>query len=177
MAVAPRDYRKHGLQKPVFKGWEIAQTEMPTNIKKFKQLEIGFVPKFDFKTCFSRHLDDEVLTFLDKVKPLFTNVNLSIGSKQSTKLRILFGHLLPKLGSIHEICCDNDDIKLLEQHYPGTLALAKELVLVAEPAFIPAYLDWLNAPLDCVEHGRPRLLVMGAESETIHAIVEAVRTV
>ena len=119
------------------------------------------------------------LQIMDKIKPLFTNVFLSffnIGSKQTAKLRILLGHLLPMVASICGICCDNDGVRLLEQHYPGTLALAKELELSADPASIPAYLDWMSVPLDFDQYA-PKFLIFYGKSETIHAIVEAVRTV
>ena len=98
-------------------------------------------------------------------------------------MRILFTHLLPIIGSIRAIKCDNDEcMEFLERHFPDILAQAKELdlKLIAgpAPAFIPACLNWLNAPLDFDVHG-PRLLKIEADSDfsTIIAIVNIVSQV
>ena len=124
------------------------------------------------------------MDFLHKVKPLFTNVFLEITAVESdTSLCTVLAHLLPMLASIHRIECNsNKEIHMLEQHFPGTLGRAKELAfppwareLVAE-ADIPAYLDWLNAPLDFAVHG-PRFLKCRPELATANAIVDAVRQV
>ena len=112
-----------------------------------------------------------MLDFLDKLKPLFTNVfldllhidtlldPLGIGSKQTGKLRIVLSHLLPMLANIHAIQCDSNGLKVLEKHFPDTLAATKELLVVADLAFSRSYLRWLNAPLDFDQHG-PRFLVL-----------------
>ena len=124
-------------------------------------------------------MDDEVIAFLDKIKLLFTNVFLAIFSTQSApnNMRIVFTHILPMLGSIRGINCDNDGLGLLEQQFSGTLAQAKELDLFKpKPASIPTCLDWLDAPLDFHMLG-PRLLRAYAEATTIFAIVDAVRKV
>ena len=133
-----------------------------------------------FKCYFFRHLDDEVLALLDNIKPLFTNVFLVIFSMQSAlnDMQIVFTHLLPMLGSIRGIGCDDIGIvEFLEQQFPGTLAQAKELDLFApKPTSIPACLNWLSAPLDFNLHG-PRFLTGYARSEFIFAIVDTVRKV
>ena len=87
-------------------------------------------------------------------------------------------YLLPMLGSIRGICCFNDGVELLEQHFPGTLALAKELRLACpKPASIPTYLNWLDVPQNFGEHG-PRFLWAHGCSETLSiAIMDAVRKV
>ena len=127
------------------------------------------------------HFDDEVLDFLNKIKPLFTNVFLnirclSLTTERATNMRILLGHLQPMLASIRGIRCYNQRIGFLEQHCSGILALAKELHLYdhAKTAFIPAYLRWLNTPRD---FDGPRFLATFARSETIFAMIEAVRQV
>ena len=91
-------------------------------------------------------------------------------------MRLVFGHLLPMLASIRGIFCNNKCVQFLEQHFPGTLAKAKELQLWAEPAFIHAYLDWLDAPQDFEQHG-PRFLKITANTNVIIPIVDAVRQV
>ena len=108
---------------------------------------------------FSSHLDDQVLDFLHKIKPLFTDVFLYIGLSQLTEdLRISFSNLLPMLGSIRGIFCDSNCVELLERDFPGTLAPLKELLLNdLAPALIPSYLNWLNTPLDSNLDG-PKLM-------------------
>ena len=56
--------------------------------------------------------------------------------------------------------------------------MAKKLKLIYPElaTSIPTYLNWLNAPLDFGVDG-PRFLTLKAESETIFAIVDAVREV
>ena len=126
-------------------------------------------------------MDDQVLDFLGKIKPLFINVFLDIGPfKSANNMHILCGYLLPMLASIRAINCDNDGIKLLERHFPGTLAQAKELKLncSAKRAYIPAYLNWLtmSAPQNVDRHG-PKFLKLDALPNVIIAIVVAVRKV
>ena len=125
-----------------------------------------------------------MLDFLHKIKPLFTDVfldvsGLSFSTKSAKNVRILFGHFLPMLASIRKIRCSNECIQFLEQHFNGTLAMAKEMILSgnAKPAFIPAYLNWLNAPFGFDGVHGPRCLKMFANSKTIFAIVDAVRKV
>ena len=150
--------------------------EMPENIKAFKRLSIRFVLNFIEKNDFSRHFDDKVLYFLNSIKSLFNNVHLIIGSTKSTEnIHILFNHLLPMLNSIRRIKCNYYCLELLEQYFPGTLTLAKELVLSCpEPASIPTCLNWLSAPLD-YEQQEPKFLWAYADSQTNFTIVDAVR--
>ena len=107
-----------------------------------------------------RYLDDQVMAFLENIKPLFTNVFLVIFSTQSApnNMQILFTHLLPMLTSIRGIYFENDDIELFDKQFPGNLArVANELDLFKpKPASIPACLNWLSAPLD-VHVLEPRL--------------------
>ena len=123
-----------------------------------------------------RYLDDEVLAFLEKIKPLFTDVFLVLPMQSAPNdMRILFAHLLPMVGSIRGIHCNDIGFGLLDQHFPGTLAATNKLDLfINEPASIPACLDWLGAPQDFDVHG-PKFLRASADSETIFAIVDAVR--
>ena len=125
-----------------------------------------------------------MLAFLHKIKSLFTDVFLNILSlstkHESTEdVRILIGHLLQMIASIRGICCTNEWLEFLEQHFLGTLALAKELELYdyAEPAYIPLYLNWLNAPLGFSGVHGPRFLGATAPPETIITIVNAVHQV
>jgi len=128
---------------------------------------------------FSRHFDDQVLELLTKIKPLFTNVQLDIRPiKSVAKVRTLLGHLLPMLGGIRGIECNNKCVEFLERHFPGTLARAKELSLLpcATKACIPAYLDWLTAPQDFDALG-PRFFKANAFSNTMTVLVDAIRKV
>ena len=159
---------------------EFPECEMPENIRGFKKLTIKFVFNF-IKTFLFRYLDDQVLDFLKKIKPLLNNVIIRGLIDREENLCILFGHLLPMLGidSIRQISCADCCLELLERHFPGTLALAKELDLGLpdEPASIPTYLRWLNAPLDFDQHG-PRFLKLYAQSYTNFApLVDALRKV
>ena len=117
-----------------------------------------------------------MLDFLEKIKSLFTNVDLEMVTTKTDDT--FLAHLLPMLGSIHGIRFSYDvDLNSFEQRFPGTLALSKELELMfAQPAFIPSYLNWLNAPLDFNLYG-PRFLWTIANLKTILAIVDAVRKV
>ena len=81
-----------------------------------------------------------------------------------------------RINNVLAILSDNESMDMLEQQFPGTLTMAKELHLFAYPTFIPSYLNWLNSPLDFDVHG-PRLLWAQGYSETIFAIVDAVRKV
>ena len=121
-----------------------------------------------------RFLDHQVIDFLNKIKPVFTNVFLDIHAiKFATAMRSLFAHLIPMLASIRGIECNHTGLEVLEQQFPGTLAMARELDLhIAKRAFIPTYLSWLNAPV----HG-PRFLKISAGSKAIFAIVDAVHKV
>ena len=127
---------------------------------------------------FLSHFDDDVLDFLNKIKPLLTNVFLRIGIVKSERnMRTLLAHLLPMLGSIRAIRCDNACVEFLERHFPGTLARARELLdLYADRDWIPTYLDWLSAPHDFGAQG-PRFWKMNASSDDIISIVKAVRKV
>jgi hypothetical protein len=90
-------------------------------------------------------------------------------------MRILLGHLIPMLASIRGIECNHTELEVLEEHFPGTLALASELDLfTAKPAFIPTYLDWLNAPLGVPG---PRFLKISTCANTIFAIIDQIRKV
>ena len=92
-------------------------------------------------------------------------------------MRTFLGLILPMIGSIRGIGGEDECIKTLEQHFPGTLALARELDLVVGPAFIPtALVNWLNTPLDFDVHG-PRFLRIVAQSKVIFAILDPVREV
>ena len=117
------------------------------------------------------------MDFLTKIKPLFSNVYLDFGQMSAeNEMRILFTHFLPMLGGICKIRCYNDCVELLERHFPGTLTMTKELELSglqSEPASIPVYLRWLNAPQDFAVDG-PRFLTMLAKSTPITAMVDAV---
>ena len=128
---------------------------------------------------FFRIFDYLALDFLAKIKSLFTNVIIcQKGYLTEYNMGIVFTHLLPMLDTIRAIRCENDCMELLEVFFPGTLPLAKELDLSdnAEPAYIPTYLKWLNAPQDFALHG-PRFLKINAKSETITAIIDAIRKV
>ena len=120
-----------------------------------------------------------MLDFLNKIKRLFKNVFLVILPTQSelNDLQIVLTQLLPMLGSIRGIYCNDISMELLEQHFPSKLALAKELQMFdPQPAFIPACLNWLSAPQDFHMLG-PRCLRAYADATTNFAIVDAVRKV
>ena len=124
------------------------------------------------------YFDDQVLDFLRKIQPLFTNVDLYLGDHTFILLDHLLPNLLPMIGSIRGIHCEH--IRYLEQHFPGTLALAKELELgFAGPACIPEYFDWLSAPQDFDQHGPKFLKLMDSYCpQTGHvAIIDTVRKV
>ena len=164
---------------PTAKEWEFPQTEMPENVTSFKGLSIRFSILNNLKLFSTvRYLDDEVLAFLNKIKPLFDNVHLAIFSTQSAPnaMQILLTQLLPILGTIRGIQCSNADIALFEKQFPGTLArAAKELDLFnPKPASIPACLNWLSASRDFHLLG-PRFLRASAEATTIFAVVDAVQ--
>ena len=132
---------------------------------------------------FSRYLDDQVLDFLKKIKPLLNSVIIRISGLVDLEenLCILFGHLLPMLGIdiIRRISCPDCYLELLERHFPGILALAKELDLglLDDPTSIPTYLSWLNAPLNFDQHG-PRFLKICARSYINFApLINALRKV
>ena len=133
----------------------------------------------DYKSIyFYRQFDDQALDFLNKIRPLFTNVFLNMASAYpENNMHLLLTYFLPMVGSIQGIRCSNECLEFSEQHFPGTMALAKELELAyPEPAAIPSYLDWLRAPQDFHMLG-PRFLYVETNSETIFAIVDAVRQV
>ena len=127
-----------------------------------------------------RHLDDEVLGFLNKIKPLLTNAYLDIQSfKSAENMHTLFTHFLPMLGnSIRKINCCNYEIKFFEQYFPRTLTVAREMEWsFPEPAFFPAFLNWLRAPQQDMDQHGPRFFWAYADSKTISVIVDAVRKV
>ena len=79
------------------------------------------------------------------------------------------------IGNVRGICCGNNCMELLEQHFPETLVRVNELQLFIATNFKSAYLDWPTAPLDFEQHG-PRFLKMDV-SVTFISIIDAVRKV
>ena len=131
------------------------RTPQASNDFQFGLYRKMFVKKF----IPSRYVDAKVLNFLNKIKPLFTNVFLAINSRKwTTHENIVLVHLLPMLGGIRLIRCVNDCMEHLEREFPGTLARANELEwFYPESTCIPACLDWLNAPQNFDVNG-PRFI-------------------
>ena len=86
--------------------------------------------------------------------------------------------LFIKKGKTHKILSDFFPNKSqFIQQFLAALERAKELDLgFFEHQDIPTYLDWLSAPLD-FDLDRPRFLKIDAYSDTIIALVDAVREV